>query len=133
MEGDSEIKINVKLKTKPFEEILRKRGLEDNGRVQRYIDSEVIRLMEDYTPYENGDLINSALLLTKIGSGEIRQGGAKAPYARKWYYYEKPHGSMGVRWSNGLLRGSYWFERMKQNGGKKAILQGAIRESGAKK
>ena len=113
--------------------ILKKRGLEEFGRVQRYVDSEVIRLMEDYTPKDNGALIGSADLLTKIGSGKVVQGGETAPYARKWYYYEDPYGSKGVRWTGGAPRGSYWFERMKDNGGKKAILQGAIRESGAKK
>lgn len=113
--------------------ILKKRGLEPGGRVQRYIDSEVIRLMSPYTPKDDGHLIDSATLLTEIGSGEVKQGGDTAPYARKWYYYENPHKSRGVRWSNGELRGSYWFERMKQDGGKKSILEGAIRESGAKK
>jgi len=55
------------------------------------------------------------------------------PYARKLYYYEKSPGARGVRWSGGAPRGSYWFERMKNEGGAKAILRGAIREAGAKR
>ena len=36
--------------------ILMNHGLEDGGRVQKYIDSEVIRLMDDYTPEDQGML-----------------------------------------------------------------------------
>lgn len=45
---------------------------------------------------------------------------------KKWYYTP-------ANFTGAPMRGTYWFERMKQNGGKKAILKGAIRESGAKK
>lgn len=109
------------------------RGLQVGGRVQKYIDSEVIRLMASYTPKESGALIDSAEKLTDIGSGEVKQGGKSVPYARKLYYYEKSLGARGVRWSGGAPRGSYWFDRMKNEGGAKAILRGAIREAGAKR
>ena len=118
---------------KSYQQILKERGLDDYGRVQRFIDSEVIRLMEPYTPKESGTGIDTATQLTDIGSGEVRQGGAKAPYMKKWYYTKANfQQDSGGRSMNGT-RGNYWFERMKQNGGKKKILQGAIREAGAKK
>lgn len=111
---------------KSFQQILADRGLDDHGRVQRYIDSEVIRLMSPYTPKNSGAGIDSATRLTDIGSGKVMQGGASAPYMKKWYYTP-------ANFTGAPMRGTYWFERMKQNGGKKAILKGAIRESGAKK
>lgn len=40
------------------------------------------------------------------------------PYARRWYY--RPANFTGAP-----MRGNYWFERMKQNGGKDAILPGS--------
>lgn len=129
MEGDCEIAKNgvtVKLLMQTNDMILKKRGLEPYGRVQRYIDSEVIRLMSPYTPKDTGALIDSATSLTKIGSGEVKQGGATAPYAHRWYYNP-------ANFTGSPTRGTYWFERMKENGGKKSILEGAIRESGAKK
>lgn len=111
---------------KSYQQILKERGLDDYGRVQRFIDSEVIKLMSPYTPKDTGTGIDTATQLTDIGSGEVRQGGSKAPYMKKWYYTQ-------ANFTGAPLRGTYWFERMKQNGGKKKILQGAIREAGAKK
>lgn len=60
---------------KSFQQILADRGLDDHGKVQRYIDSEVIRLMSPYTPKDSGAGIDSATRLTDIGSGKVMQGG----------------------------------------------------------
>lgn len=59
---------------------------ENNARfndVQKFIDSEVIRLMVPYTPMRNGLLMKVAVLGTKIGSGQIFYS---SPYARYQYY-----------------------------------------------
>lgn len=101
----------------PTSDLLKKRGLEDHGRVQKFIDKEAIRIMTPYTPKENSDLIRSATKLTDIGSGIIRQGGAIAPYGRKWYYQK-------ANFNGAPTRGTYWFKRSMQNGGKQAILKG---------
>ena len=113
---------------KSIDLILKARGLETKGRVQRYIDSEVIRLMSPYTPKDTGALIDSATQLTDIGSGRVYQGGGDtAPYARKVYY------GKNMKFQGAPIRGSYWFERAMKNGGAKSILKGAIKEAGAKK
>ena len=82
---------------------------------QDFIDSEVIRRMDPYTPMDSGFLKKSPLLLTVIGSGNIVQN---TPYARRWYYTP-------AKFSGAPKRGNYWFERMKNEGGKEAILRGA--------
>ena len=51
--------------------------------VQKFVDSEVIRLMVPYTPMLNGILMKNAVLGTKIGSGLIHYN---SPYARFQYY-----------------------------------------------
>lgn len=51
--------------------------------IQKFIDSECIRLMRPYTPARNEILSKSAALGTKIGSGEIHY---VIPYARYQYY-----------------------------------------------
>ena len=51
--------------------------------VQKFVDSEVIRLMVPYTPMLNGILMENAVLGTKIGSGRIYYN---SPYARFQYY-----------------------------------------------
>lgn len=98
-------------------DLLKKRGLENKGRVQKYVDKEVIRLMTPYTPKESGELIRSATRLTDIGSGLVKQGGKSAPYARKWYYTQ-------AKFTGAPMCGTYWFKRAMQNGGAKTILKG---------
>ena len=93
---------------KDTEELLRARGLQKGGRVQKFIDSEVMRNMDPYTPKRSGFLIRSAITGTVVGSGIIRQN---APYARSNYYGNKGRGLQGT--ANGGLRGRKWFERMK--------------------
>ena len=51
--------------------------------VQKFVDSECIRLMVKYTPARNNILYKSATLGTKIGSGHIYYN---SPYARYLYY-----------------------------------------------
>jgi hypothetical protein len=72
---------------------------------QKFIDSEVLRLSEPFTPLRTGTLIKTGILGTVVGSGEVSW---IAPYARSRYYSSRPPGS-----STGALRGSFWFERMK--------------------
>ena len=51
--------------------------------IQKFVDSECIRLMVPYTPMKNGILMKVAVLGTKIGSGQIYYN---SPYARYQYY-----------------------------------------------
>lgn len=110
----------VKFEIKPTSQILREHGLDEGGDVQKYVDSEVIRRMSPFTPKMDGTLIDSADKLTTIGSGEVRQGGELAPYGKKWYYTE-------ANFTGAPMRGTYWFQRMVNDGGKEGILQGVRR------
>lgn len=81
---------------------------------QRFVDSEVLRRCTPYVPMDTGELIRSGLRETKLGSGEVIY---KTPYARRWYH--EP-----ARFDGRPMRGSYWFERMLQSGGRGAIKRG---------
>lgn len=96
-------------------EIIEKRGLAKGGKVQQYVDSEVLRRCQPYVPMDSGDIIRSGLDHTTIGSGEVKY---RTNYARRWYYRE-------AQFQGAPKRGTYWFERMKNEGGKEAILKGA--------
>lgn len=100
---------------------LKKRDLDTGGKVQKFIDSECIRLMAPYTPMDIGTLINSASYQTAIGSGKIVQ---QTPYAKRWYY--EPANFEGAP-----MRGNKWFERMKASH-KDSILRGAASIAGGK-
>lgn len=104
------------------ERIVRRRGLESKGKVQRKVDSETLRLMYPYVPFDTGALIDNGIINSVIGSGKIVY---KGPYARKQYYIPMNHG-------NGGKRCAYWFEEMKNSGGKEKILEAAKRMAGAK-
>lgn len=121
------------------------RGIQDHGPVQRFIDSETIRLMAPYTPRLNGVLEKSVVLGTNIGSGKIEQN---APYARYQYYGKlmvssvtgsayASHGEKKILTDRDLVHnksqhpmaGPFWFERMKADK-KDQILSGARKVAG---
>lgn len=108
--------------------------------VQKFVDSECIRLMVKYTPARNNILYKSATLGTKIGSGHIYYN---SPYARYQYYGKlmvsrltgSPYASKGeskVLTDKDLKYDKFrhpqaqklWFETMKTNH-KEQILRGA--------
>ena len=64
-------------------DLLKKFGLEDHGRVQKAIDNAVIRYMEPYWAADRGILKQSVTTATDIGSGIITYPG---PYAHYMYY-----------------------------------------------
>ena len=131
---------------KSVNQLVTARGLNDGGRTQMYIDSEVLRLMKPYTPILSGALIRSATISTVIGSGDIKQN---APYARYQYHgklmVSRITGSAYARMGESKVltdknlkyrkinpnAGPFWFERMKSDY-KRSILNGAKKVSGAK-
>lgn len=114
-------------KIKSTEQLLRERGLNKGGKVQKFIDSEVIRCMDPFTPFRSGTLKKSATLGTVIGSGLIKY---VAPYARRNYYENAGRGTEGTQ--NGGRRGRKWFERMKPVY-LSTILSGAAKIAGARR
>lgn len=113
---------NAKFELNPIPSILAQRGLEDGGRVQRYIDSEVLRLSEPYTPHVTGTLSKSGAGSTIVGSGLVTWGCFYAPY--QYYLY-------GDSRSYDPMRGGHWFGRMKADR-REEIVQGAQRMAGVR-
>jgi hypothetical protein len=91
------------------------------SRAQAFVDSDILRLSEPFTPLQTGMLVKSGQLGTAVGSGEVKW---IAPYARAQYYSPRAPGS-----ETGPLRGPQWFERMKERYGA-TILAGARRLAG---
>ena len=101
------------------EKAVKKFGIDNNGAIQQYIDSECLRLCDQFVPKDTGALKQSGIIHTQIGSGEVRY---RTPYARRWYY-------MPASFQEAPQRGNYWFERMKQQY-KDKILAGAKKIAG---
>jgi len=91
---------------------------------QWFVDNEVLRLCDPFIPMLTGMLIKSGILGTEVGSGIVSW---IAPYAAAQYYMTN---RITIS-KTGPLRGSFWFERMKQifkggilKGAKKIVRQG---------
>lgn len=98
-----------------IQDVLKNHNIEPFGKVQQVIDSGVIRYDDQYVPFDTGALKDSANIHTVIGSGEVKY---ETVYARNQYYI--PHKHAGKRTD-------YWFEHMKQEGGKEKLLNEARR------
>lgn len=118
--------IKVTLRVAPENELLARRGLQKGGRVQKYIDSEVLRCCDGYVPMLSGNLKKSGTTSTVVGSGMVHYN---TPYARKNYYDNRGMGNEGL--NKGGKRGRLWFERMKPDH-LPGILKGVKRIAGAK-
>ena len=110
--------IDVKFKLKSIQKLLKERGLEDGGKVQEFIDNEVMRVMEPYMQHDTGQLLKSMQRATKPGSGEVI---VNVPYAHKRLHSGPTKG----------LRGPQYFERMKADR-LDDILDGARKIAGGK-
>lgn len=123
------MEFNGHLEIKSTDLIIKERGLQDGGPVQKYIDNAVINEMKPYTPKISGILENAPTIGTVIGSGQIKQ---ITPYARYLYYgllmvssiTGSAYASKGekkvltdtpLQYSKAAnpLAGKLWFERMK--------------------
>ncbi|MGN1114318.1 MAG: minor capsid protein [Oscillospiraceae bacterium] len=122
----SDNNIKVTLKIAPTNVLLARRNLQPGGKVQKYIDSEVLRCSDAYVPFLTGRLKQSGITSTVVGSGMVHYN---TPYARKNYYQNAGNGIQGTN-QNGI-RGRLWFERMKPDH-LPHILKGVKRIAGAK-
>lgn len=77
------MKITARLYLPTVEQIMKKCGVDEGGKVQKYIDQFVLEQSEPYIPHKSGNLVTSGTNATKIGSGQVIWN---APYAH--YMYE---------------------------------------------
>lgn len=113
----------VRFTIRPTRDLLSDRELLPGQEAQKFVDREVLRRCSPMVPLQTGALLRSGTDSTTIGSGEVRYS---TPYARRWYYCP-------AHFTGAPMRGNYWFERMKQNGGAAAILRGAARITGGRR
>jgi hypothetical protein len=118
--SDSEVNIQVNLDDAYT--MLKKRGLEPNGRIQRLFTSECARYMDAYVPFRQGILKNTRI----IGIDSVTYN---TPYARFQYYGKvmigihsrSPFAMKGERkivtdrdltYHGAPMRGKMWDKRM---------------------
>jgi hypothetical protein len=89
-------------------------------RIQKFVDSEVLRRCSPRVPFQTGALEKSGKLGTVVGSGVVQY---IAPYARMQYFNTSESRAYDPN------RGAKWFERMKV-AEKRDILEGARKLGG---
>lgn len=114
MPYDYEVKFNL-------DDCIRKLGLEEKGRVQTFVTNEVLRLSDDYVPFDLANLYGNPGQLRNSGRVEGTDVVWSTPYARYLYYHPE------FTFQGAPMRGGNWVDRMLQNGGMKAIEDGARR------
>ncbi len=110
--------VTFKFEQDSVQNIIERRGLNAGGKVQQYVDNEVMRYMEPYMPKLTGVMIESMVIATDVGSGEVV---VDTPYSKKRSEVARNNGQ----------RGPHFFERMKADR-KDDILNGAAAISGGK-
>lgn len=122
------MQIHGRLEIKSADLVLRERGLEPGGPVQKVIDNAVMRYMGDYMPRRQaGELEHMMYLATVIGSGDIQIPGPYAHYLHEGILYVSP--TTGSAWAKrdeikiptdkelqytgAPMRGKKFFNRMK--------------------
>lgn len=108
--------------------MLKKRGLQKGGAVQKAVDTEVMRYMSPYMPRRQaGELEHKMVMATVVGSGEIDIPGPYAHYLYEGILYVSPSTrsawakkneikvptSKELTYAGAPMRGKKWFERMK--------------------
>lgn len=90
--------MEIKFEMKPPKDLLRARGLQEGGPVQKLVDSECMRYMAPYMPRRQaGELERMMVMATVIGSGQIDIPGPCAHYLHEGVLYVSP--STGSAWA----------------------------------
>lgn len=110
--------INARVLVHNIKRSMARRGIDNGGRVQKFIDNEVLRCNEPYVPMDSSKLKQSGIAGTVVGSGNVVYN---CPYGRYQYYGKLMVGPAPKQLTNTDLkyhsgdsrRGAFWFERMK--------------------
>lgn len=106
----------IKIEMDDTQKILLKRHLNENGKGQRFMTSEIKRLCHPYTPFMNGPLKNQAVIGVKtLTYNQV--------YARYQYYGVSKSGKSNFAYgrNSGGLRGPRWVERMMADRGDELV------------
>ena len=114
-----DIDLRVKVDLSGLDDALQQR-LGPMSPVQKFIDSEFIRLTDPYVPFRTGATKDSAITNTVLGTGLIVYA---TPYVRKiWSHPE-------FNFNGAPMRGAYWAQRSWADNGND-IIRGAAKIAG---
>lgn len=101
---------------------IKKLGLEEKGRVQRYVTNEFKKNVQPFVPFdEAGKYEQPGLLIDSCRIENDTDVVWKTPYARRLYYHPE------YNYQGAPMRGGYWADRYMQQGGQEQIENGVRR------
>lgn len=113
------------LEMNSINQVIQEHGFNDYGYMQRFVDSEILRLVEPYVPFQVGILRTSGITNTIIGSGELVWSTL---YAQMLWYGKKMIGpaprtvtETDLIFHGGALTGAFWVLRMWEDRGQEII------------
>lgn len=102
-----------------------KLGLEEKGRVQKFVTNEFEKNVKPYVPF---DVDGKYELPGRLKDSARIENGTEivweTPYARHLYYHPE------YNFQDAPMRGGYWASRYLQDGGLKQLEDGARKEAG---
>jgi len=110
----------AKIEGPPVDKLLASLGIGIGGGVQKFIDSEVIRLSDKKVPSDTTALRKSPILKTEIGSGLVIYSVYGNPRGRNTY------NDVTSEFQDAPMRGPFWVHRMLDAGGREAIAKGIM-------
>ena len=116
------IRYNARLDLDGLRDALEARGLKPGGKVQKFIDSEVIRRCDPKVPFATGVLKHSPITASVIGQGLV----VYATPGARYLYYGEVYGPNIPRYEAGELAG-FWSPpgKKKHPTGRKLTYNGA--------
>ena len=118
------MKANIKVKMNSTNKIIKDHGLDDNGRVTKYLRDTVDRFCDPYVPFANGALKNNKVYPNNHSIKYV------SPYAHYHYKGKKAIGAsrpkgvkrtisnMNMKYQGAPKRGPEWDKRMMNDRGK---------------
>lgn len=127
------------IETKPLQTIYRSLGLEEQGKVQKFLDKTVAENLQKYVSFKSGTQLKSIPIASNYGSGKViinvpyarfqAEGKvmvgvkSRSPWARSGE--RKVVTSKDLKYHSDKLRGKHPFERMKADKGQSILNQTA--------
>jgi hypothetical protein len=116
----------VKIKGPKVQDYIRSLGLLPKGKVQAFMDSEIVRLADPFVPSDTAALRKSPFVKTNFGSGEVVYSIYGDPNGRNTY------NDTASKFQGAPKRGPFWIHRMLDAGGREKIILGIRRLLGGK-
>jgi hypothetical protein len=100
----------VEIKINDAERIMKRLGIDAQGRVQKFHTANVLRRIEKYMPYRTGLTIKLMIAQSPVNKPEIR---VNVPYAKRLYYgYSAKGNPLKYNKTKNPLAGPKWDVRL---------------------